>query len=565
LAATSPALVKFAQAELLGAGFAVIMPKRIEFTELGDWQSAPGEGAIGEDQGEGQGVQEGTGASDGGGGQGDGDGGQSDASELSFFDDDGAGSSEGALCSDEQDQRDTDARSAADAARLAERAASSSAKGPARQPGRKLSFVNQRALDLSRAAICAVLAMTCNGYLFDTATQKKRRCDGWCLGNFTPMSVFAARNARYSADDLATFAHAKYAAAQVEGPDANVEFQFIVNGVQICEFAFIQHHALKNDTAEKAKARVKKRLGPQHQQKRGRRSGGRSHAALQLVEWLRAYIYSGFVDFMPDSAGASGSHEGGQYHVPSWLSWEDLHEQYTSEMKERSEPSLGMSQFNLLRQSEFPLLVRPRTKRFGMCSTCASLQTELQRCKDVPQREEVKRRLKWHNETQMGERAMYYLAREFGFSKSTREFDGQTGSWLVIIIDGMDQSKGTLPNLKLAKCTDGVFEVKFIGVKVHGGPLFILAVPKVLIRGDSDLNITVLSLVLQYLTDLLGEGMPSNLWVQLDSASDNNCTNMHVYLCLLALSGKFAVVRMARLIPHHTHEDIDQIFSVISM
>ena len=58
--------------------------------------------------------------------------------------------------------------------------------------------------------------------------------------------------------------------------------------------------------------------------------------------------------------------------------------------------------------------------------------------------------------------------------------------------------------------------------------------------------------------------MPRTLYIQADNASDNKCWAMIAFLAMLVFYDYTADIYLSFLLVGHTHEDIDQMFSVIS-
>ena len=83
------------------------------------------------------------------------------------------------------------------------------------------------------------------------------------------------------------------------------------------------------------------------------------------------------------------------------------------------------------------------------------------------------------------------------------------------------------------------------------------------LTGDSNLNMECIRLALvQYSKDF--PGLPPNLYVQFDSASDNKSRFTMGSLAWLVENNYFHQVESVMLPVGHTHEDIDQAFRVIS-
>ena len=58
--------------------------------------------------------------------------------------------------------------------------------------------------------------------------------------------------------------------------------------------------------------------------------------------------------------------------------------------------------------------------------------------------------------------------------------------------------------------------------------------------------------------------MPNTICVQADNASDNKCWTLLLFFAMLVHHGYTEEVFLSFLIVGHTHEDIDQLFSVLS-
>ena len=142
---------------------------------------------------------------------------------------------------------------------------------------------------------------------------------------------------------------------------------------------------------------------------------------------------------------------------------------------------------------------------------------------------------------------------------------------LSIIIDGMDKRKCHVPafaangSKKQRDASMGGLRQSVIGVKVHGiGNYLYIFHPNTANGAGSNMTIEVLRRTLHYLSHTSTD-MPPVLHLQLDNCGGENKNQFVLgYLSYLVQAGIFHEILLSFLIVGHTHEDIDQHFSVIS-
>ena len=237
------------------------------------------------------------------------------------------------------------------------------------------------------------------------------------------------------------------------------------------------------------------------------------------------------------------------------LALDDMAAQCAKEVEQVCTP-LGNRQFRRLWNKVFAQWCRKRARKpFGTCTVCAGYKAKL--CKfarDPNELTRLKAEFMEHLGMQKNERGVYYKHR----------FKGLRGLALSIIIDGMDQSKLTVPHYKLIpKDTSNFLETKITGVLVHG-KVFNCYVSEPQVKHDSNLNLTCLHDTIMALLEQEGE-LPRTLYLQVDGGSENKNQWMLSYLSLLVEVGLFDKIKMSFLPVGHTHEDIDQAFSRISV
>jgi hypothetical protein len=143
-------------------------------------------------------------------------------------------------------------------------------------------------------------------------------------------------------------------------------------------------------------------------------------------------------------------------------------------------------------------------------------------------------------------------------------------SFLSIIMDKMDSYKTSMPrvNTKSKKSGRKYFKQFVNGVLVHGLQWYtFLGHDAYGMRGWADLQIEcLLRAVVEIDEDyrILGKSLPRILYLQLDNASDNKNKYMMAFTEHLVNVGVFDKVEIGFLVVGHTHEDIDQRFSVLS-
>ena len=137
-------------------------------------------------------------------------------------------------------------------------------------------------------------------------------------------------------------------------------------------------------------------------------------------------------------------------------------------------------------------------------------------------------------------------------------------------MDKWDSNKTTCPYFARSpghwwsSLKHNVLEQHVLGILVHREPnrhYFFIGNGN--ISGGANLNIEGLRRVL---VDLCSGGahLPRTLCVQGDNASDNKCWAVILFLAMLVYHDYVADAFLSFLVVGHTHEDIDQVFSVLS-
>ncbi|MCO5607618.1 hypothetical protein L7F22_061815 [Adiantum nelumboides] len=166
--------------------------------------------------------------------------------------------------------------------------------------------------------------------------------------------------------------------------------------------------------------------------------------------------------------------------------------------------------------------------------------------------------LKIHQEQQSAERQKLAKHREKCLEKKDQ--------YLGLVIDGMDQKKTLLPHF--LRPPKNLKEENFVQLHVVGALIFNgVMTSRVFINfpnlhNDPNLTVTVIQKIL---TEWEG-ALPRTLYVQLDNtAQENNNQVLMAYLSMLVEKKVFKKVKLGFLLVGHTHDQIDQMFSKISV
>ncbi|XP_078694222.1 uncharacterized protein LOC144923518 [Branchiostoma floridae x Branchiostoma belcheri] len=276
----------------------------------------------------------------------------------------------------------------------------------------------------------------------------------------------------------------------------------------------------------------------------------KSKAYLMAREWLHNHQQK-FGDKMPNTQNT---------HLPQCATKKTIFEAYTDE-NWNEEKLLKESRFKVMWKKEFPNLRIPRKNRFTKCTECDTLKKLLKSAKSKADIEEVKERRTAHFNLQNAARQKYYSH----IKKARRE----PQNYLSIIIDSMDQNKVAIPHFATQtklQATLTPLKLHLTGALVHGqGRAFVYAWTD---KFHMDTNITV-NVLIDILLDLAkgydGGHLPNTLYLQLDNSA-KECKNKYIiaFACWLVHLRIFRKVKLGYLMPGHTHEDVDQLFSRFS-
>eukprot|EP01103_Thecamoeba_quadrilineata_P009529 TRINITY_DN192_c0_g1_i13.p1 TRINITY_DN192_c0_g1~~TRINITY_DN192_c0_g1_i13.p1 ORF type:complete len:858 (-),score=130.06 TRINITY_DN192_c0_g1_i13:38-2350(-) len=265
--------------------------------------------------------------------------------------------------------------------------------------------------------------------------------------------------------------------------------------------------------------------------------------------WFSSYIQK-VGDLMPDSPNI---------HIPRYIRWKDMYAVMISEMADQWTEKMTPKYATFFRcvRTQFPHVKRPRFTRLGKCDTCTRLSQNIQSATSDDQKDLLRKERKDHTKLTQAERRSYHQRRFLG-RENPREH-------LSIIIDA---SSGIhLPHIspipKGFSYNDRL-KLTIFGVIDHSHSLKKLYCLLPVWNLGPNLTITIL---MHHLYDLKQKSLASqNLLLQMDnSAKDNKNKYVIGVLALLVHLGWFKTIQMSFLIVGHTHEDVDQMFSLFVM
>ncbi|CAH1239932.1 Hypp5908 [Branchiostoma lanceolatum] len=276
----------------------------------------------------------------------------------------------------------------------------------------------------------------------------------------------------------------------------------------------------------------------------------RRSAAYWLAHaWLRQFG-EGFGDKMPDNIAI---------HLPSSMTKDGVFEKYIEKMAETKQKTVAKSTFLTMWREEMPGLKIPKTSRFNKCDVCHDLRKAVREATTADLRASIKADLDLHWEQQKQERQVYWGKVASSLSEPM--------SKLSIIIDGMDQTKTSLPHFMQTTKESEKWKMKMhvTGVLVHTIGVGYAFIDNLRWPHDSNLTCTVLLATLRKVATKYNNRLPDTLFLQMDNCW-RECKNRFVFAFLgyLVLRNVFREVQVGYLLVGHTHEDVDQFFSQVA-
>ena len=282
---------------------------------------------------------------------------------------------------------------------------------------------------------------------------------------------------------------------------------------------------------------------------------------------------------MNDSGGPGGQSENvdeaREWHdkhsgsiVLPFYSQKEVYDQYVanfnrSRAEKRVKP-LSYNQFRGMWQDKLKHLKVAKTKTgWAKCDECTHWRRKIDNATTPNLRAEYRQSLDTHLEHQRKQRVKYY--------KHRHKAQEHPDKYLSICIDAMDQAKCDLPHhIRSSKSDEKLpkLKQKLIAALVHGFGACVYIAPTPVGSG-ANFNIEVVRRTLEEVIKQRREEnqdvvLPPTLYLQLDNASDNKSKALLAFCDGLVEQGVFKKVKLSFLLVGHTHEDIDQYFSVIA-
>ncbi|XP_062597809.1 uncharacterized protein LOC134259225 isoform X2 [Saccostrea cucullata] len=241
--------------------------------------------------------------------------------------------------------------------------------------------------------------------------------------------------------------------------------------------------------------------------------------------------------------------------LPTCLTQKNTYEEYVAS---HSDPYC-FRHFQRVWKERFPDMRASEKTTFTECRECAMIrQLKSQRL--------TKEQLLKVEDQKRAHLLVARIAREKYYKHCKKALD-QPDKYLSMIIDNMDQAKTTLPRFPTYHKGDATLtriHHHVTGVLAHGQKAASVFTWTDKFACDSNITINCLLKVLEDVST--NKSLPPTLYLQADnSAKDNKNYILMGLLANLVRRGIFKKVKLSFLMVGHTHEDVDQMFSRLSV
>ena len=248
-----------------------------------------------------------------------------------------------------------------------------------------------------------------------------------------------------------------------------------------------------------------------------------------------------------------------EHHLPLGMRKRDIFCSVNKALSSAGTSTVSKATLYRLWRREFRHFKTPVKQRMSKCKICDEMKNAIETATDIKVRGRYIAMRNRHLCHVFDSRKLYSYWKEE--SRSSPEQS------LCLIIDGMDQNTTTLPHFKRTPPRlegNRFLKTHVCGVLVHGFKLFCDVWIDTLHLHDSNQVATSIMRAIRSVHLSRGK-LPPILRIQADNCWRENKNKFIFGLCsMLVAQNIFQTVKMGFLMVGHTHEDIDQVFSVIS-
>jgi len=313
-----------------------------------------------------------------------------------------------------------------------------------------------------------------------------------------------------------------------------------VNGMQVCKKAFrlvfgISQHKMREAMLLLQEGRNKEKPTDQYKISRTTEKSSLAFA------WFQNYL---------NENGDNGLD--GRIHLVSYLTFSQIYDIYSADITEQEGPQkmLSFNRFCNFIKSSFSNVVRPRNNRLGHCSTCVQFSVQRRNAHGQALKQ-LRCEMAAHSELHRAERWLYHQRR---YTAKLLPYQ-----YMSIIIDAPKPLE--LPNTERSpKEQIARLPISMEGLINHSERKRLLSLILPLWPHDPNRTMTVIFDHIREIAET--KPLPPTLYVQGDNCSaDNKNISLFGLFSLLIYHRWFEEIILSFLIPGHTHEDIDQMFS----
>lgn len=290
---------------------------------------------------------------------------------------------------------------------------------------------------------------------------------------------------------------------------------------------------------------------------------GRGDIPRMNMKMSKADSICSFLENYSESVGDRMPHEN-SVHLPN-TEKESVYATYLKYYRRHHESILGEepptnSYFLRIWKRNMSSVKARKTHSFTKCSVCERYRVQILECgSNENKKKEIKDALQAHVEIMRQERQAYYTRRDKAIQDPAR--------YCSFIIDGADQTAYGLPHFVFSTKSDKghKLKVKCVGVLEHLSPkkrFFFTMTEEHNTGANHVIEALHRTINHKYQEELQ---LPPTMFIQVDNCTRENKNKYFLsYLESLVARGVFQSVQVSFLPVGHTHEDIDQSFSVIT-